>query len=134
MKKLLLLVLLNIAVIFSYGQSARQSNDNSVIGGSFYYNVTTKGVKQQININYALFHLPFHDAFTMMLHTANDLELTTKVVNSAGAVVIKWKPEKVNYRYEHEFNISALPTGKYRMDIYAENGSNKIYSIPFNKE
>ncbi|HXS38310.1 MAG TPA: hypothetical protein VN721_16530 [Flavipsychrobacter sp.] len=118
---------------FANAQIAKTNHlDPSVVTGHFFIKENTKGYEEQINVNYLLTPAPFSKVINMELGTANPRELSCKLVTAKGRTITDWQPTDISYVYHHQFDISSLNQGDYRLDVYSGK-DNKVYSIPFTK-
>jgi hypothetical protein len=111
---------------------AQQVTDSTIQAGHFEYTNVVSGITNSINVNYAFSPAPFSSSMNMVLNTPFPKFLTVDIVNIADSVLIHWAPSSTSNMYSNLFNISALSSGTYYVNVN-DTTSSLLYAIPFTK-
>jgi hypothetical protein len=151
--KTMLIAALSLFGLQSYAQNAEQHasvaapelkgapanttyGDRSVVSGHFditIHNQAMNNRQEQINVNYVMSPAPFTDKLNLTLNTPDPVKFRAEVVNAQNKVVTHWGAEQRSHLHETTIDISKLPAGQYRVNVYWEKSEDLLYSIPFEK-
>lgn len=113
------------------------SLDRSVIAGHFEINRHNKVKKviEHINVNYALYGVPFSNNIDLELSIADPAIFSVEVVDLSGQKfpASGWKAQSPGYLHKTQLDISQLRVGNYKLNIYWSESKEVLYSIPFEK-
>lgn len=110
-------------------------NNRPVIAGSFEIDKTNSaGKTEHINVNYAISPVPFTNVLNLELNTPNPTFFRAEIINAQGKKVAQWSPAQKSYLYKGTMDISSLPKGNYKVNIYSELAAGVVNSIPFQKK
>jgi len=109
--------------------------DKSIVSGHFEINKPNKerGIIEHINVNYAISPAPFSNYLQLQLSTPDPTTFSAQIIDQKGEKRIHWKPQQVSHSYNESIDLSKLEPGGYQIDIYADNQSERVYSISFQK-
>ena len=131
MKRFLLIVSLISFSILTNAQNVQQSGPPNA--GSFYVTITTAKGQERMNVNYTLLPAIFTTDLTLRMDCWESMLLSAKIFNSKNEAVLSWMPALAAKMYSHQFDISNLRPGNYKLDIYGPAG-NKVQSVNFQKQ
>jgi len=129
MKKLFLLA---FAILCMVQLQAQNQTHNPYAGNFDVIKHTSKGT-EGINVNFVLQPAPFINALHIDLNTPNAMAMSVKIVDVTGATVMNWLPAQVSNVYEHQFDISNLRPGMYKLEILGDANS-KLHTVNFEKQ
>ena len=131
MKKLILILSLINFYFVTDAQNVKQSGPPNA--GSFYVTITTAKGQERMNVNYALTPETLTTELTLHLDCWEPMLLSAKILNAKNATILSWMPSQAAKDYSHQFDISNLAVGNYKMEIYGPKG-NKVQTVNFEKQ
>jgi len=134
MKKLFApLIFFTILFFCAHKTNAQQASDTTIVAGHFEMDTVIGSDTNHINVNYSLSSLPFVYNIHMNLHTPNITLFNADIVDGSGTVYTTWTPTTLSNLYDNDFDISALSSGSYYINIRKNNTSTVLYAIAFTK-
>ena len=101
-------------------------------GNFFVTQNTSKGV-QKFSVGYSLTPATLTTQLNLYAQAWEETMLGFKIRNSHNDVVIAWKPEKNTRLFIHEFDISNLAAGSYKLEMYGD-GNKLVNTVSFQKQ
>lgn len=111
-------------------QNADAVKNYDGVAGHFDYALSAT---ERVNVNYALTPKKPTTVAHFMIHTPDPMPFSATVSDASGKVVYTWKPETKVYLYNVDWNVSALASGNYTVNIYMGTDKKSIYQFSFNK-
>lgn len=129
----LALVLLGKDVTGQTAESRTPTRTQKESSGRFAVDFRKSGqADKRVDVNFS--SVVSSSSVNLTFETSETMLFMANIINAENKLVTRWQPQEKNNHYSPSIDITSLPAGTYRIDIFAEHYPGISHTISFTKE